>query len=243
MNAIEQINWAGFQTKLADYVRLELAGEAAEAVYPEMAFYIQYAPACQAAYDGEFRRQGLAQPIETLLTAAQQQAVVTTLHQVFAQNGGVSDPAPNPAPNPDWVATAIEHGRVWIDRITQRWQQVELSLAALQPGLRPTIEVAGFLSDEHGTTPTHGALQISPEGANFEVMLTLEPDGALAGQYQLAASVTLFDRFGDFSGVQLTLLWGDTARVAVTDALGHARFSGLPIDQLPIMQVRVKLPD
>lgn len=231
------VNWASFQEKLADYVRLELAGEAADEIYPEIAFYIQHAPACQAAYDREFRRQGLAKPLEELLPTQRRQTAITTLHEVFAPATSVAAPV-----QPDWVATTLEYGRAWIDQLSQRWRQVEIVLATLPLGSTSPAEVAGFLGAETATPSNRRTMQISPVGANFEVMVTIAPEPTATGQYQVEAHITLFDRFGDFSGVEMALIGENVTRMATTDALGHVRFANVAGEQLPLLRLQIHLP-
>jgi hypothetical protein len=56
-------------------------------------------------------------------------------------------------------------------------------------------------------------------------------------------ALTMSTRFGDFSGAQVTLLWGDTAHTQETDALGKVSFSELPCDQLRSMSLTVVFPE
>lgn len=235
-NTKGDVNWDKFKEKLTDYVRLELAGEAAEEIYPELAFYIQHSPQCEEAYDREFRRQGLAKPIETLLTTERQQAVMATMHHIFGpEHSGFAQ-----TPNPNWIMKTIEYGQIWLNQMTQQWQQLDIALLPLT--FRPELTTAssGFLHESRATGYT---LLIDQEEEDFQLTISVEPDPTRSGQCQLIASIVLFKQLGDFSGVQMTLLWGDNAPSIATDIHGKATFTHLPADQLGNMQLKVKLPD
>jgi hypothetical protein len=86
---------------------------------------------------------------------------------------------------------------------------------------------------------------VAPPEANFELVLTLSLDPAAdSGDLcQLLIILTLLDRFGDFSGAQVTLQWGDQVYVRETNALGEVLFVRLPRTQLDQMNLTVTLPE
>lgn len=238
-------NWAVFQEKVAEYVRLELAGEPAAEIYPEIAFYIENSPPCEEVYQREFRRQGLAKSFDELQNRPRPTDPLAAIRQVFpVHQAGISVatsiPLPS-SPTSTWYLKAIDHGQAWVDRLTERWRQVELTLPTIHLGNMPIPQTAnGFLDDQNALQHT---IPILPEGANFELMLSIESDPANDGLFQLEAIINLFDRFGDFSGVEMTLRWGNTAYSAITDTLGRAIFSHLPVEQLATMRLQVNLPE
>lgn len=224
----EEFQWDLFLTELTDYVRLELEGQRAEAIYPVWAFHIQTSVECQEAYQRELQRQSLRQ-----LDRAAIQQVARLL------------PALAVVPAADWLEQRIDHGRAWLDGASKLWRQVQVSFADLTLGSIGQPAVAGLMSDDLSVAqPPKGIMQVAPQGASFELTVAVSPDPAATESaiYQAEVMLTLFERFGDYSGVELYLLWEDIAQQATTDAFGRARFSGLPSGQITAMSLIVVLP-
>jgi hypothetical protein len=223
------------QAKLADYVRLELDGQAAAQAYPEVAFHIETCDQCEAAYYREFRAQGQNKSLAELRQIGGRAQVVGALEQILAA----------PAPDPSWRQIALDHGRAWLDQETGRWRQVWLSLATLGGGPRAAPALAGLMTDGiQEPSPVQESLDVAPIGADFEIKLNVVSEPTSAGEVlcRVDVALTLKNRFGDFSGAQVTLLWGDTAHTQQTDALGKVSFSGLPCNQLDFMSLMVVFP-
>ena len=224
----EEFQWDLFLAELVDYVRLELEGHNADVLYPGSAFHIQTSLECQEAYQRELQRQSLRQ-----LDRAAMQHVVSLL------------PALVIAPKADWLEQRIEHGRAWLDGASKLWRQVQVSFADLTLGALGQPAVAGLMSDDLTLAqPAKGIMQVAPQGASFELTVAVSPDPAATepAVYQAEVMLTLFERFGDYSGVELYLLWEDLAQQATTDAFGRARFTGLPSGQITAMSLIVVLP-
>lgn len=146
------------------------------------------------------------------------------------------------APDPTWVERAFAQGRAWLEQESGRWRQVAVALANLgQPsGSAPAL--SGLMSDAVKTTgPKSRSLALVPAEAGFELEITVSPEGD--DLCRVVVSLTLLDRFGDFSGAQVTLQWGSEVQVAQTDPLGEATFRGLPCDQFDHMNLTLTLPD
>lgn len=227
------------QTTLADYVRLELNGREVDQLYPDIAFHLETCEQCEAVYYREFRSQGRRKPVAELQQLGQRVGVAEVMQQIMPP----AAPEP-PAPKPGWVAKALEQGQAWLDEETDRWRQLWLSLPTLGRSLPPAPALAGLMTEiPVPLSSRQGVTWIAPAEAQFELQLAVKSDPAEQDRCQLEVAVTLKDRFGDFSGVKLTLLWGERAQLKVTDAQGEVTFSGLPVDQLPAMRLLVTLPD
>jgi len=225
----EEFQWDLFLVELTNYVRLELAGQNADALYPEWAFHIQTSVECQEAYQRELHRQSLLHLDRTVPQS-----------QLFNLL-----PALAVMPDASWLEQRIEHGRAWLDSASNLWRQVQLSLAELTFGAGGQPAVAGLMSDElSAAQPSTGVMQVAPQGASFELTVAVSPDPAMTDPsiYQAEVILTLFERFGDYSGVELYLLWEDISQQATTDAFGRARFTGLPSGSITAMSLIVVLP-
>lgn len=200
------------------------------------------------AFDLSFLRQGqdaalpsLLQPVPDVIADVQhlpvQPQIATTLTQILATD---VKSATNVA---TLVEKAIEAGRAWLDHMG-RWRSIEVALPSFLLGQAPLPALSGMLDDERPSQPaTYRTLYISPENADFEIILTVEPDPTAAGHYQVEATITLLNQPGDFSKVEMTLSWQDIIRTAITDSLGKAIFTGLPPDALMAMLLQVTLPE
>jgi len=146
--------------------------------------------------------------------------------------------------HPNWYQVALDRGRAWLERETGRWRQLWLSLPTLGDTSQRAPALAGLMGDA-AESPASAQWTLAPDDAHFEIRLAIEPDttAAEAALCWLEVVLTLRDRFGDFSGVPVTLLWGGDAHRQETDALGKVSFAGLPADQLASMSLAVTLPD
>lgn len=237
----EEFLWATFMNDLPSYVRLEFAGQSPEAIYPEWAFHIATSVECQNAYSQELRRQSLAQAADKV-TVAQAGNVVNLLRHLHSATLSTATPAPAPS----WVERKIEHGRAWLEAGTQRWRQVQLSLFNLHLYAAGQPAVIGLMSDERpDPAAVAGTLQVAPQDAGFELTIAVSPDPSAAAPvlYQAEVMLTLFDRFGDYAGVDLYLMWDETIRQATTDYFGRAMFTDLPPMQIKAMSLIVVLPN
>lgn len=77
------LNCETCQALLPDYVRLELANQAADATYPAVAFHLATCPACEVAYWREFDVQGMAKSLSELQQIGQRAAVAQTMEQIL----------------------------------------------------------------------------------------------------------------------------------------------------------------
>lgn len=233
-DAEEEFQWDVFVEALRHYVRLELAGEDAEATYPEWAFHIRTSIECRDAYLQELHQQSLAQ-----VDIAALEQVSILLQQ--------PDHAMPIRPAADWRERTIEHGRAWLESATERWRQVELSLADLRVGAEGTAPaMVGLMSDDAGSSgATQASLQIAPENSGFELSLivSMDANAGTADLYRAEVLLTLFDRLGDYSGVELYLTSHETRQHAITDKQGRAHFTNLPAAQLTSMHLTVLFPE
>lgn len=239
---MEEAEWAMFQNNLVDYVRLELLGEAVEEIYPEISFYIDTIPACEDAYYQEFRSQGLTKSASELQQLGQSDMFRETLQQIVFR----ASPEWIPAVATDWVEVALDYGRGWLEQETARWRQLLVHLSPAQVGdERLATATSGLMGNEIDFNNTDSyQWQIAPKGANFvlHVILSLEPVPEQKDRCRLDITVTLRDRFGDFSGVDVILSWADVQQKRTTDPLGKVSFTGVPCDISSAMSLVVQLP-
>ncbi|MCB0167530.1 MAG: hypothetical protein KDI79_25095 [Anaerolineae bacterium] len=159
-----------------------------------------------------------------------------------APNPGSSLASP-PAPAPNWYEVALDQGRAWLEQETDRWRRLWLLLPTLEKSFPGAPALAGLMS-EGGLSASSvlGRADFTPAGANFALHLIVVQDPNDPNRCSLQADVILTDRFGDFSGVQVTLWAGDAAQVQVTNTQGEVLFTGLLADQLSSMRLLVTLP-
>lgn len=209
---------------LPSYVQAETEGRAGEARWRSVAFHIETCPHCSEAHSG----------------------LVELVELAYGEQG--EEPSRYPVPDlsflrPDWHQVALDYGRAWLERETGRWRRLALSLPTLGMVPQRAPALAGLM-DDSAATPSSAQRTVAPTDANFEIKLVVEPDTmAGKGLYRLDVALTLYDRFGDFSGVQITLSWNGAVHTQETDVLGKVTFTGLPGDQLPSMSLTVTLPD
>jgi hypothetical protein len=225
------------QVHLADYIRLELAGQAAEQTYPEVALHVETCPKCEVAYYREFRAQGQRKSVPELQQIGQRSQVAQVMQQI------VSPAGPQPIPDPSWYEIALTHGRAWLEQETGRWRQLVLSLATLGQGPHGTPALAGLMSLAPSAASVLGDIEIISPDDNYEIKLAVVSDSTAAAEdmCRVEVAVSCQDRFGDFSGIEVTLWWGGSAHTRETDALGRVSFEGLPCQQLPFMNLGVVL--
>lgn len=145
-------------------------------------------------------------------------------------------------PDPTWVEQTLAMGRAWLEQESGRWRQVAVALANLgQPG-GSTPALSGMMSQAVKTAPGgQRNLSLAPAEAGFELEISTTPESET--MCRLVVTLTLLDHFGDFSGAQVTVQWGNQVYVEETNALGEAIFRGLPQAQLDHMSLTVTLPD
>lgn len=146
------------------------------------------------------------------------------------------------------IEQGLMQGRAWLEPVTQRWREVQLYLGQLLtgPDAQPAYALAGLMGEDAASNPPVTLSgHFAPELANIELTLivTPEPTPTDEQQCQLEAIITLHDALGDYSGVAVTLVWGDQARTGTTDSLGKVIFEHLPCGDLPAMSLTVTLPD
>lgn len=237
------IDCATCQAYLEEYVDLELSGQTADVRLPAIAFHIETCPACEAAYYREFHAQGLRKPLPELQQTGHRQWVAGLVDKIVSAPAvGQSQPAPN------WIEQGLAQGRAWIEPFTQRLRQIQFDLGQLLMGttLQPAPTLTGLMGEGAATSVIEKKTgRFASAEANFELEVVVTSQLATTGERRcrLEAAVTLYDRFGDYSGVTVTLLWGDQARTGVTDDLGKITFDDLPCAALPSMKLMVRLPD
>ncbi len=240
---IDNIDCEACWSNLGDYVRLELAGQPADEVYPQMATYIETNEAFESAYYREFRRQGQRKSLAELQQVGQRPPQVADALEQILQTAQ--------PPVPEWYERVLDYGRAWLEKETDRWRQLQLSFGCLlsAPPLgnsqATAPAMAGLLNDAH--TPSlsdQETLTVAPDGAHFEMKLvvTSTPRPTDETLCRVDIVLTLKDRFGDFSGVQITLSWGSDVYKKETDTLGKVSFPDLPEEALAFMRLMVVLP-
>ena len=155
-------------------------------------------------------------------------------------------PATAPEPNPNWRQVALEHGRAWLDQQTGHWRQVWLSLSSLGSHTTSAGALAGLMGTGATTSRSMaGAMYVSGADAGFEMKIRVMPDPTPSDPNlcRLELDFNLEDRFGDFSGVQVTLFRDKATDTQATNVQGEVSFSGLPCDQIANMSLVVILPE
>lgn len=255
LSSSENDRWQSFLEQLREYVRLELNGRAADEILPHIAFYIETVPQCEAAYDEEFRRQGLHMRVEEL----RQLGRSWPLEQILAAEPAHADAATLRAPDPGWIERSFSGGRAWLDRTTRRWRQLELILPSLGFGNERAPVLAGLMSAPRGQPADDEPVGLDlPDDATLEIRLSWRPDtagrdsrisaettaGEPVGEHgTLEIAVTPKEHFGDFAGIEVTLAWGESIQMRTTDSMGKASFNKLPANQLGQMSLVVRMPD
>lgn len=222
---------------LPEYVRRELANEPLEGIYAAVTDHLQSCAACEALYYREFRRQGLAKPLAELQQVGRRAAVAAVMEQILAPT------VPETAPRDEWRQVIFDYGQGWIERAGEAWRQVEVFLGNLgRPGeFAPAL--AGLMSAGADREPASAGLAVAPEGANFELHIGVVAHPEDDQLCDLEVTLTLYDRFGDYSGVEVTLLHERAVQQAVTDSLGKVRFAALNCDELKTARLVVHLPE
>jgi hypothetical protein len=235
----EEFPWATFMNDLPAYVRLEFAGQSPEDIYPEWAFHIATSVECQAAYYEELRKQSLAQAVANANVVEPSKAA-----SVLRQLRNASVPTA-PTPSPSWAERVIEHGRAWIEAETAKWRQLQITFRGLQSGATVAPALAGMMSSASTAAKLPpDTLYVAPADSGFEVAIAVLPQVGSGDKTtcQVEVMLTLYEQFGDYSGIDLLLQWDDASRQATTDRMGRAVFTELPYDQVKAMNLTVLLP-
>src|SRR4051812_7099222 len=95
-----------FADHLADYVRLQFEGRAADEAYPEIAFYIATFKECEAAYYREFRAQGKRKSTAELREVGQREQTAAVIQHIAGNAAQV-------APDPNWYEVVQGRLRAW----------------------------------------------------------------------------------------------------------------------------------
>ncbi len=209
---------------LPGYVQAETEGRAGGDHWRSVAFHIETCPHCSETHS----------------------ELVELVELAYGDQG--EEPPRYPIPDllflrPDWHQVALDYGRAWLERETGRWRRLVLGLPTLGMLAQRAPALVGLM-DDSTVTPAPVQRTCAPADANFEIKLVVGPDTTAVEQdlYRLDVALTLHDRFGDFSGVQITLTWNSTACMQETNVLGKVTFTGLSGDQLPSMSLTVTLP-
>jgi hypothetical protein len=192
---------------------------------------------CEAAYYREFRAQGQRKSVPELQQIGQRSLVAQVMQQIMSPVG------PQPIPDPGWYEIALAHGRAWLEQETGRWRQLMLSLATLSKLPQPRPALTGLMGADSATVSILGTIEITSPDQNFEIKLVVMADPTVADEEacRVEVAISCQDRFGDFSGIAVTLWWGDSAQTRETNSLGKVYFSGLPCRQLSSMNLGVVL--
>ena len=233
------------QERLYAYIDAELDGEETSTRFSKISRHLEECQECSQLYS-ELKVSLLQQRHNTLVEPPVEASFdfsglsELSLPESVAQK--VEQVSP---PQPTWYERSLEQGQAWIERETERWRQVWLSLASLQNS-QPTVPaLPGLMSSgEPAPSPLGQTLHVNPSDADLEVRLSLSPDPAVpdAGMCKLEVSVHLLDRFGDFSGVQVSLFQEEGIETQTTDTLGKVSFNRLQQNRLPSMSVLVTVP-
>jgi hypothetical protein len=235
----DNIDCQTYQANLAEYVRLELSGQAADQVYPALAFHLEICQRCEAAYYREFRSQGQNKSLAELQQIGQRSQVAAVIQRIAPAE-------PVPVPDPSWGELALEYGRAWLEQETGQLRRVWLSLASLgdRLGQGAVGQPAPALTGLMGTTsvaPILGAMEVTPPDCEIKLVILTDPNSTEAESCQVEVAISLKDRFGDFSGLEVTLLWENSAQIRKTDDMGRVSFTGLPCERVGSMSLIVSL--
>lgn len=221
----DEFPWHRFMRDLVHYVYLDLRGEDAETNYPEWAFHIRTSIECQTAYAQELHRQSVADVDPLLMEQSR---------KLLQQARAISPPVPAPT----WVERVLTQGRAWVDDVTAQWRQVQFTFADLRLDPPTSSTAAGLMGDEMPVDAPQGTLQFALPDSGFEVTVIVSPE-VVAERYRAEIILTLHERFGDYSGIELYLTWDEATYQATTDAMGRALFTDLPADRLQAMKLLV----
>lgn len=203
------------------FIDAELDAKNASALFPEVAGHIATCTACQQEY------------------AALKQ--ILTLEQ--ADTSAERPVVPSFEFSYIWQEVAIRGGSAWFEPVTEHLRQLIVSLSAWIPGQTATPALAGLMQVENEDAPAGQMLHIIPENTGLDIAFSIQPDPNNKELCQVHVAVTRQEHFGNFAGVQVTLLWDDRARNEITDALGEVSFAGLSYAALATMELKVTLPD
>jgi hypothetical protein len=243
------IDHATCRDMIPSYVQQELANNPVEQLFPTVAMHIETCPDCEAAYYREFRQQGLLKSVAELQQVGHPSDVLAKLLSPVAVNSTSVLVAPG------WLETTWQSGRAWLDQASITWRQFEIVFSKLVSqeslGSQDTVPAWVLAGLQGGDEELQGRWQkqmgdsftVVVMESKLEVHCELSTDRLAPEQCRLDIAVTLHDRFGDYSGVEITLLYADVAKVATTDALGKSHFDGIPRSQLQALRLIVRLPE
>lgn len=236
----EQNHWRAFLEQLREYVRLELEGQQADQIYPHVAYYIESVPQCEAAYDEEFRRQGTLKTTMELRAVGRETDLDSLLEDLRTHSAGPSENNPRHR----WLERAFSGGRAWIEQSTDRWRRLDFNIPALELDTESPQLLPGFMSADSVSSADKTVRLDLPEDATVEIKLAIKSasPGDGEGLHILEIAVTPQEHFGDFSGIEVTLLLGNTISQQATDIFGKVVFHNLPPDRLTDMRLIVSIP-
>lgn len=229
------IDCATCQKMIPSYVQKELDNAPMDRLRTAVAVHIETCANCEAAYYSEFRRQGLRKPLHELQQVGQRASVAGVMDQILAPE--------QTEETAGWRPMALSYGRAWLDRINGAWRQVEIVFGNLGSThqMEPIWALAGLQGGEEPQA-TESAPLFTIEEAHFELRIQVSSESE-ENLCRLDLAVTLFDRFGDYGGVEITLIYEGEMRVTMTDTLGRAHFALVPRAQLQAMRLLVRLPE
>ncbi|MBV7333444.1 hypothetical protein KFU94_35465 [Chloroflexi bacterium TSY] len=242
----ESIDCNSCGEKIGEYVQLELEGQDAERIYPDVSFHIETCDECEIAYYQEFRAQADKKSLQDLRILGERPLVASVLERMVP-------PTSLLLPESSWVQQAIESGEAWLERGTKRLRQLSIALSNLQGELPSAAVPIGMMSSDVDIEDQSNVLQVSPVelGLEIRLVLTNEPESSkedIASDEELCkldvAVTFLQERFGDFSGVTIRLQGKEKVyREAVTDVLGKVSFGRLPRAELETLTLIVLFPN
>jgi hypothetical protein len=216
--------------ELSAFIDAELDGENAPVRFPKVVEHLASCEACQQEYREMKQLLALERTGELVEPPVASSFDFSYLDSV-------------PDPDPDLYQMSVRGGFAWFERGTDRLRQLRIFLATWETGQTATPALSGLMRVEGEEVPTVQTLHVIPEGVGLDATFTVKPDAPIEGLCQVEVTIAVQDHFGDFSGTQVTLLWDDTARSGVTNALGEVTFAGLPCAALTAMELLVVLPE
>lgn len=238
-NEADQLTCQECEELLPDYIEAKIEDQTDASPWSLVAQHLAVCPDCSAAYAELTDLMALVDSGPDVALPAYSTPDLSFLDLESAERSQL-------ASDPNWLRVTLDYGQAWLERETGRWRQLWLSLPPLKHRSLDTLALTGLMNAEPRTTiPGQRILNIAPPEAGFALRLTVTPEPASTSQelYRLEVDLTLTDRLGDFSGAEVTLLWGSSEQSQKTNEWGEVVFSGLPDDQLASMDLKVILPD
>lgn len=162
------------QVQLPDYVHLELTQQAADAIYPAVAFHLATCRACEAAYWREFDAQGMMKSLPELQQVGRRAGVAHTLEQII-----------NPPAQEWWQRIREQLHRLVIEVpvfVAQTKSAFGDLPAAFAPQLAPAsgLRLKRSLLPEEANEPQIELVRFHPPQADLEIALSV----ALVADYK-----------------------------------------------------------